>query len=146
MDNLRDSEASCDRSMNCGEVLPDSVFRSACGAYRLGFVAGARRALLAEADQREMPERRHRAALDEVHAGGLIGPPRVALEGKFGAPAELARGRLKPMLERTAQTGLGPDTADQHNLAARLEHAGKLVERRLRIRHSRDDILRNHHV
>ena len=35
---------------------------------------------------------------------------------------------------------------DQHDFAARLQHADKLIERRFRIRHRGDDVLRDHHV
>src|SRR6516165_3453574 len=90
---------------------------SAGGAYRFGLTC---RALFAEADQAEMPDRRHGATLNEMHAGALRGPARISRERKFGAPTELARGRLEPMLERTPQTRLRADAADQHDLAAGL--------------------------
>ena len=45
-----------------------------------------------------------------------------------------------------AQPGFGADAAQDDDLAARLEHAGELVERGFRIRHRGDDILRDHDV
>src|SRR5262245_60180008 len=92
---------------------------------------GLARSALAEADQREMPERRHGAALDQVNAVGAPRPFGVTRPGELGAPAELARRRREPMLQRAPQAGFRADAADQDDLAAGLEHASELVERRL---------------
>src|SRR5271170_2699547 len=70
---------------------------------RRGRFVPDRAALLAEADQREVSERRHGAPLDQRHALGARRPGGVTRKGEFGTPAELARRRLEPMLERPAQ-------------------------------------------
>src|SRR4051794_22080684 len=101
---------------------------------------------LGEADEREVPQRRHRAPLDELHLGRLLGPLRVAPPGEFRSPAELARGRCKPALQRTAQPRLRTNAAHQYNLATRLENAGELVECCFRVRHRGDDILSDHDI
>src|SRR5947209_6933096 len=88
-----------------------------------------RKLVLAEADEREMPERRHRLALDQPEALGALHPARQPAPGKFRPPSELARDRCKTLLEEPAKPGLGPDMVDQDDLAAGLEHARELVER-----------------
>src|SRR6185312_2321216 len=100
---------------------------------------------LAEADQREMPQRRHRPALDQADAiaFGPAGEPRP---GKLRAPAEAARDRREALLEGPAKPALGAQMIDQDDLAAGLQHADELVERRLRVRHRGDDILRHYRV
>src|SRR5262245_16025009 len=67
----------------------------------------------------------------------------VSRPGEIRTPAERARHRREPMLEGTPQARLGADAADQHDLAARLEHAGEFIERGLRVRHRGNDILRH---
>ena len=67
-------------------------------------------------------------------------------EAEFRPPAEPARDRRKPLLEQAARARFGADVVDQHDLAARLEYAGELVERCFRIGHRGDDVLRHHHV
>src|SRR5712672_907249 len=91
--------------------------------------------VLAEADEREMPERRHRLTLDQPKPLGALHPGGEPPPGKFRPPSELARDRGKALLEDAAQSGLGPDMVDQDDLAAGLEHAREFVERGLRVRH-----------
>src|SRR5581483_5011144 len=67
--------------------------RSARGGARQVLLPRGGSALLAEADQVEVPERRHRAALDQADSAGACRPFRIALERKLGAPAELERRR-----------------------------------------------------
>src|SRR5882757_7045864 len=86
-------------------------------------VAGGGCAGLEEADEREMAQRRHRAALHQPDTIGLRGPARVALERELAAPAKLARRRLEPFFEGAPQTGFGSHPAHQDDFAARLEHA-----------------------
>ena len=88
-----------------------------------------------------MPERRHGAAFDQVHVGTLRRQVRVTGEGKFRAPAELARRRLKPVFERAPQAGFGADAAYQHDFAAWLENARELIKCCFRIGYGGDDIL-----
>src|SRR5262245_8316243 len=95
--------------------------------------AGTVRCHLAEANEREVAERRHMAALDQMHLGVTLGPLREPRPGKFGTPAEAARERREARLERTTEPALGADVVDQHDLAAALEHAREFVERRLQI-------------
>src|SRR6516162_7337296 len=76
-----------------------------------------RAALLEEADQREVAERRHGAAFDQANAARPFRPLGVTFERELGAPAELARRGCKPVLEGAPQTGLGADAADQNDLA-----------------------------
>src|SRR5580658_6741045 len=93
-----------------------------------------------------MPERRHRAALDDLHAAMARGPLRQAFPAEFRPPAEPARQRREAMLEYRAQAGLGAEMVDQDDLTAGFEHADELVERRFRVRHDGDDVLRDHDV
>src|SRR5215472_3963599 len=93
-----------------------------------------RAALLEEADEREVAERRHGAALDQANAVRPFRPLGVPFERELGAPAEPARRGRKPVFERTPHTGLGADAADQNDLAARLQDPRELIERRFRIR------------
>src|SRR5690242_891702 len=83
---------------------------------------------LAEADQREVPERRYRAAFDQLHAVRTFGPFREYRPGEIGAPPEPARQRRHGLFDPAAQAGLGADPAQQHDLTARLEQAGEFVE------------------
>ena len=102
---------------------------------------------LAEADQREMAERRHQAALDQFHAVRAGQPLRIARPGKFGgAEAERTHHRLQPLLDEAAHAGIGADAGQDDQLAARPQHAGEFVERGFRIRHRGHDILRHHDV
>src|SRR6516165_11555259 len=69
-------------------------------------------ALLEEANEREMTERRHGAAFDQANAPGLFRPSCIAFEGELSAPAELARRRREPVLESAPHTGFRADAAD----------------------------------
>ena len=65
---------------------------------------------LAEADDREVPERRHRPTLDQADiVRRRLHPAGEALPREIGLPAELARHRLEPALEGEARAGLGTD-------------------------------------
>ena len=55
------------------------------------------------ADQREVPHRRHRTALDQRDAAVLGGPVDEARPRKFRPPAEPARDRRKRELEELAR-------------------------------------------
>src|SRR5947208_13385962 len=111
-----------DESLVTGEspVTGADVGGLARSAHRLGFDNPTCRTVFAEADQIEMSERRHGAALDQAHAGGFCRPARVPHERKLRTPAEFARGGLEPVLERAPQAGLGADATDQDDFAARL--------------------------
>ena len=93
-----------------------------------------------------MSEGRHGAPLDQLHPIRLSRPLGVAFEGKLRAPAQFARCRRKPPLQRTPQPRFGPDAADQDDLSARLQDAGEFVERGFGVRHRGDDVLRNDDV
>src|SRR6516162_7790777 len=71
---------------------------------------------------------------------------RPPLPAEFRPPAESPRDRGKALLEDAARSGLGAEMVDEDDLAARLGHARKLVERRLRVGHRGDDVLRDHRV
>src|SRR5208283_657825 len=127
----------CDRR-KCHRAIAQQSKRCPRGRVGLLREALARAtffAFLVETNKRKMPQRRHGAPLDKADHAGSRGPSRIALERKLRAPAELACGWRKSMLERPPQSGLGADAADQHDLAARLQDAGELVERGLRVRH-----------
>src|SRR3954464_1877752 len=93
-----------------------------------------------------MPERGHRAALDQPHATVLRAPLLEPLPGELRPPAKPPRDRREAALEQPAKAGLRAQVIDQDDLAARPHHARELVERPLRIRHRRDDVLRYDHV
>ena len=65
-----------------------------------------------------MAERRHRPALDHMHAGRALGPGAQAFERKLRPPAQPARHRREPFLEGAPQAGLGADVIDQDDFAA----------------------------
>src|SRR5438093_2238536 len=85
--------------------------------------------VLAEANEREVPERRHRAPLDQTDLRCRLRPAQIACPGELGAPAEPASRRREPTLERAAQARFRADAAHQNDLAAGPEDAGELVER-----------------
>src|SRR5215472_14274452 len=97
---------------SCGSRMTEKLkFRDivqlrlpAAGARR-GGDGRRRRAFLEfpESHQRKMSERRHRPALDQFDAAVAIGPARDACPGKFRPPAEPARDRREPLLERAPQ-------------------------------------------
>src|SRR3954452_23584293 len=62
-----------------------------------------------EPDQREMPERWHRAAFEHVHSPVLLGPPRQPPPTEFRPLAEPARHWRKALLEQTAWPRLGAE-------------------------------------
>src|SRR3954468_887339 len=101
---------------------------------------------LQEANEREVAERRHRAAFHQADTVGSRGPARVALEREFTAPAKLACRRLEPFLESAPQPGFGPNPTHQDDLAARFEDPRELVQRGFGTRYRGDDVLRDHHV
>src|SRR5215472_3273912 len=84
-----------------------------------------------EADQREMSERRHSAAFEQAHAAVALGPSRQTLPAEFRPPPESPRHRRKALLEDAPRPRLGAEMVDEDDLATRLGHARKLVERRL---------------
>src|SRR5262245_35016621 len=88
-----------------------------------------------EADQREMSERRHGAALEQAHAAMTLGPSRQPLPAEFRPPAQPPCDRRKALLEHAPRPSVGAEMVDQDDLAARLGHAGKFVERCLGVRH-----------
>src|SRR5262245_47105686 len=102
--------------------------------------------MFAEADEREVAQRRHRAPLDQIDALRLCGPIRVPLPWKLGAPAESACHRRDQMFDGTAWSCFGPDPAEQDDLAARLEHARELVECGFRIWNGSHYVLRDDDV
>src|SRR3954447_11676809 len=63
-----------------------------------------------------------------------------------GPPAEPPHKGQNRKFEGTARATLGTDVIDQDEFAAVLEHAYKIVKRRLGIRHCGDDVLRYHCV
>src|SRR5215471_4890119 len=89
----------------------------------------------AEADQREMPERWHRPALDEVGRGRVLGPVFEALPLEFGAPAQALCKRLKQHLEGAAGPFLGTYAIDDDEFAAWPQHPQELIEGGFRIGH-----------
>src|ERR1700722_7739275 len=86
---------------------------------RSGRLRSAHALFFGEANEREMPERRHRAAFEQVNIPCPGRPTLVALEGEVRSPAELTRRRREPMLQRPAKTCLSTDTADQHDFSTR---------------------------
>src|SRR5580698_10689629 len=93
-----------------------------------------------------MSERRHGAPLDNAHTAVSRGPLRQAPPTEFRAPSEPARERREPLFKQSAPTAVGAQMIHQNDLAARLNDADKLVERRLGIRHRGDDILRDNDI
>src|SRR5262249_29488922 len=99
-----------------------------------------------EADQRELSERRHRAALEDAHAAVSVGPSLQAIPAEFRAAAEPPRERRKALLEGAAESGLGAKMIDQDDLAAGPGDAREFVERLLGVRNRGDDILCDYRV
>ena len=99
-----------------------------------------------EPDQREMPERRHRrgarsrARRRAARPIAPAAPSGIPAASRAGAPSAQSPART------AARPGLGAEMIDQDDLAAGLGDARELVERRLRIGHGGDDVLRHHHV
>src|SRR5205814_7043805 len=125
-------------------------FLSACGETAGACGCSApnpdTRSGFAIADQRKMAHRRHRTALDQGDTAVSGRPVDQSHPWKFRPPAEPARQRRKRQFEGTPRATLGTDVIDQDEFAAVLEHAYKIVKRRLGIRHRGDDVLRHHCV
>ena len=94
---------------------------------------------LAKRMSEKWPEGRHGPALDQAHVAVPRHPARVALPGKLRPPAEPRRCGREPLLQHPPQPCFRADAADQHDLAAGLQHAGKFVERRFRAWDRGDD-------
>src|SRR5260221_5832188 len=92
-----------------------------------GCVNRLQNSALAEADQREMPHRRHRPALDHLETGAAR-PIRQPCPGKLRTPAEPSRQRREALLENAAKAVLRAEMIDQDDFAAGVEHAGEIVE------------------
>src|SRR3954451_20297527 len=87
----------------------------------------ARLRTFAIADQRKMPERRHRPALDEADSGRARLPRGEPLPRKLGPPAEPPRDGSERLLAELAQAAFGADVVHQNDLAAGLQHARELI-------------------
>ena len=74
------------------------------------------------------------------------GPLHQPVPAEFRPPAEAPRQRCEPLLEGAPQPRLGAEVIDQDDLAARPRDARELVERRFRVGHRGDDVLRHHGV
>src|SRR5215475_2122615 len=92
---------------------------------------------LAEAEQREMIERRHRPPLDKVDVGSVRHPIGEALPREIEAPAEPVGNRSKRFLDLASQASLGPNAIGQDDLSTWLNHASEFVERRFWVRTGR---------
>src|SRR5262249_47478241 len=101
---------------------------------------------LTESNQREVAEWRYGTALDQLNHTVSLDPGRVALERELGSPTEFACRRREPFLQALTEPELRADPADQDDLAARLEHAGKLIKRRFGMGHCGHHVLGHHHV
>src|SRR5258708_6417116 len=77
---------------------------------------------------------------------GAPGPGVEPCKREFHPPAEMADQGSKAALIEASQPGFGAKVIDEHDLASRLDHAGELVERGLRIRHRGDHELRHHDI
>src|SRR5712672_561301 len=76
---------------------------------------------LAEADQREMAERRHQAAFHQFDAERRCLPFGVARPAEFGGTeTERAHHRLQALLDDAAHAGIGADPGQDDQFAARL--------------------------
>ena len=93
-----------------------------------------------------MAERRHRPALDHLHAGCALGPNAQALERKLRPPAQPARHGRKPFARKRAASRSRRRCNYADDLAAGPGDARELIERGLRIGDRRDHVLRDHHV
>ena len=82
-----------------------------------------------------MTERRHWPSLDQAHIRSLFCPQSESVPRKLGAPSEPANDRLQQSLDQVPKAAIRTYAAEEDHLAARSEHSGTLVERRLRVRH-----------
>src|SRR5262245_41676476 len=101
---------------------------------------------LAEADEREVAERRHRAALDEIGGRRSAGPALEARPWEFRPPTEPLRDGLEHVLERLARPPRSAHAIDDHQLPTRPQHAQELIERDFGMGHGVDNILSDHNV
>src|SRR5215472_198712 len=88
-----------------------------------------------------MAEWRHRPALDQTHVGSPFGPASESVPRKFGPPSEAAHDRLQRCFDQATDAGIRANAAKEHHLAARSEHSRALVERCLRVWHSRNHVI-----
>src|SRR4051794_32550617 len=89
---------------------------------------------LAEADEREVSERRDQPALEQLEALRAREPAQIARPAELGgAEAEPAHHRLQRLLDDAAQAVIGADARQDDQFAARTQHADELVERDLRV-------------
>src|SRR5258708_14142135 len=95
-----------------GKHLPGGAHHRPVPPAYCGFPA------LGEADKGEVAERRHSAPFRQPHVIGAVGPIRIALPRKLGAPAEFPRCWSEPFLQRPPQSGFRAHAAYQHDLAA----------------------------
>src|SRR5258706_16459664 len=79
--------------------------------------------------QREMPHRRHRAALGQADAAMFRRPIGQTRPWKFRPPAEPPRQRREPQFEDAARTAFGADVIDQNELAAGFQHPDEIIKR-----------------
>ena len=93
-----------------------------------------------------MTERRHRPALDQAHIGSLLCPESESVPRKLGPPSEPTNDRLQQPFDQAPKTGVRTDAAEEDHFAARPEHSSTLVERCLRVRHSRNYVIRDDDV
>src|ERR1700756_5031869 len=93
-----------------------------------------------------MTKRRHWPTLDQAHICSLFGPANEAVPTKLSPPSQPTDDRLQQPLDQMPQTGIGTDAAEENHLAARPERSRTLVERCLRIWHSRNYVIRHDDV
>ena len=74
------------------------------------------------------------------------GPVGQAFPREFRPPAEPPCQWRERQLEDAARAAFGADMIDQDELAAGFQDADEIIQRPLRIRHRRDDILRHHRI
>jgi hypothetical protein len=75
-----------------------------------------------------MTKWRERGLLDDMDALPALGPAGVARPGELESPAEPPCDRSEPLLDEPAQTLIRANAAHENDFAARLKHAGELVE------------------
>ena len=93
-----------------------------------------------------MPHRRHRPPLGQGDAAMFGGPVGQAFPREFRPPAEPPRQWRERQLEHAARAAFGADVIDQDELAAGFQDADEIIQCPFRIRHRRDDILRDDDV
>src|SRR5258708_39689977 len=80
-------------------------------------------------DQREMPHRRHPAALGQADAAMFRRPIVQTRPWKFRPPAEPPRQRRERQVEDAARTVFSADVIDPNELAARVQYADEINHR-----------------